>query len=231
MQFVETNSFEVVSAIHELGRPDESLHFVLFPMIHIGEKNYYEDVAARASRCDLLLVEGVPSVWARMATRAYGLLAGRLGLVTQRELNLKTLGPKNINADMSAEEFNSAYARLPFLAWAILPIFLPLFGLYFLFTGSREYLAKKLETTDLPSRKDILNTTSETDALESLLVNRRDRAFVKRLESFFEESSGKPLTVGIMYGAKHMPAIFRFLSSRLGYRVISSNRAVVFSLV
>jgi hypothetical protein len=231
MQFVEANRFELVSAIHELERRDEPLRFVLFPMIHIGERSYYEDVAARAARCDLLLVEGVPSVWARIATRAYGLFAARLDLVTQRELNLKALGPKIVNADMTAEEFNRAYSALPLLAQAMLPLLLPLYGLYFLFNGSRERIAKQLETTDLPLRERILDATEETEALERLLVGRRDRAFLSRLQSVFEESRGKPLTIGIIYGAGHMPAIFRYLSERLGYRVRSSSWAAVFSLV
>ena len=67
MQFIEVNSFEVRSAVHRLERRGEPLRFVLFPMIHVGERSYYEDIAARASRCDLLLVEGVPSIWARIA--------------------------------------------------------------------------------------------------------------------------------------------------------------------
>jgi hypothetical protein len=231
MQFVEANSFELVSAVHELERRDEPLRFVLFPMIHIGERSYYEDVAARASRCDLLLVEGVPSVWARIATRAYGLFAARLGLVTQRELNLRTLGPKIVNTDMTADEFNQAYSRLPILAQAILPLLLPLYGLYFLFNGSRERIAKQIETTDLPLRERILEATEETDALERLLLGRRDRMFLNRLQSVFDESRGKSLTVGIIYGAGHMPAIFRYLSQHLGYRVSSSSWAPVFSLV
>jgi hypothetical protein len=199
-------------------------------MIHIGEKRYYEDIAERAGRCDLLFVEGVPSVWARIATRSYALLACRLGLVTQRELNLKALGAKLVNADMSGEEFARAYSRLPLLAKAILPVLLPVYSIYFAFTGTRAQLAKQLETTDLLQREQILEATDATEALETLVVSRRDRAFFKRLQAFFEESRGKPLTVGIIYGASHMPAIFRFLSERLSYQVTSSSWALVFSL-
>jgi hypothetical protein len=106
-----------------------------------------------------------------------------------------------------------------------------LYGLYFLFNGSRERLAKQLETTDLPLRERILESSDETDALDRLLLARRDRAFVKRLDSFIQESRGKPLKVGIVYGAGHMPGIFRHLSQRCGYRVKSSGWAQVFSLL
>lgn len=231
MQFIEANSFELRSVLYELECRDEPLRFVLFPMIHIGEKRYYEDIAARASRCDLLLVEGVPSVWARISTRSYALFASRLGLVTQQELKLGAHRAKIVNADMSAAEFDCAYSHLPLLAKAILPVVLPVYGLYFFFAGTREQLAKQLDTTDLPSREEILETTEEIDALNDLILSRRDRAFIRRLQSLSEDSHGKALTVGIIYGARHMPAIFRFLSDHLGYRVTSSSRSVVFSLV
>ncbi|MCG8590944.1 MAG: hypothetical protein MJE66_16765 [Proteobacteria bacterium] len=230
MQFAEANSFELASAVHELEHRDDPLRFVLFPMIHIGEREYYEDIAARASRCDVLLAEGVPSIWARIATLSYELFAARLGLVTQRELKLKALGPKIVNADMSADEFDEAHSQLPFFARAILPLALPLHGLHFLFRGSREHLARQLETTDLPPRERVLEATEETDALDRLLVARRDRAFLERLDSFIQASRSKPLKVGIVYGASHMPAIFRHLSRRYGYRVKSSGWTRVFSL-
>ena len=230
MQFIEVNSFEVRSAVHQLERRGETLRFVLFPMIHIGEKSYYEDIAARASRCDLLLVEGVPSIWARIATRSYALFAARLGLVTQLELDLRALRPKVINTDLSAEEFDAAHAELPVAARMILPLFLPLAGLYFLLRGNRELLAEQLETSDLPNREEILSASEATDALDDLLLSRRDRAFLLRLQSLFEDSRGKSITIGIIYGAAHMPAIFRFLSDQLHYRVVDSSWSLVFSL-
>jgi hypothetical protein len=76
-----------------------------------------------------------------------------------------------------------AYAALPLIAKRILPVFLPIYAVCFLFTGSRERLAKQLEVTDSPLRGWILSATDETDALDDLVTSRRDREFIDRLRS------------------------------------------------
>jgi hypothetical protein len=48
MQFIEKNSFNVRSAVYRLKKDGAGLEFLLFPMIHVGSKEFYEDVSRRS---------------------------------------------------------------------------------------------------------------------------------------------------------------------------------------
>jgi hypothetical protein len=57
MQFIEKNSFNVRSAVYRLQKPNDPLEFVLFPMIHVGSKQFYDEVRQRLLNCDLILAD------------------------------------------------------------------------------------------------------------------------------------------------------------------------------
>jgi hypothetical protein len=59
MQILEATDFAVRSAVLHLTRRTTPLRFEVFPMIHIGEPAFYEEVATRLRRCDLIIAEGV----------------------------------------------------------------------------------------------------------------------------------------------------------------------------
>ncbi|MFD0851877.1 hypothetical protein ACFQ07_06575, partial [Actinomadura adrarensis] len=69
MQFIETSVIGVRSAMITLGRRTTPLRFVLFPMVHVGERSFYDEVAARASSCDLIVAESSPNDGAPMQLR------------------------------------------------------------------------------------------------------------------------------------------------------------------
>jgi len=116
------------------------------------------------------------------------------------------------------------------MAKLLLPVFLPLFAIHFLFTGDRSRLARNLEVTDLASRESILNTDPTVDAFDELLVARRDRVLTKRLEAVLAESGGA-VRIGVLYGAAHMPAVYSFLTERLRFRAVRSGWSRIFSLL
>jgi hypothetical protein len=91
MQFIETSVIGVRSAMITLGRRTTPLRFVLFPMVHVGERSFYAEVAARASSCDLIVAESGPSDGAPMQLRMARLRRDRL--VDQMvALDLESLG-------------------------------------------------------------------------------------------------------------------------------------------
>lgn len=101
MQIIEvTDIAGVRSAVHTFGRPSTPLQFVVFPMVHLAEAGFYEQVAARLKGCDLVVAEGVTSgsgraeprrhrVWSSIrlsaltGTYRWLKLGGRFGLVLQ----------------------------------------------------------------------------------------------------------------------------------------------------
>ena len=47
MQFIESSIIGLRSAVTTFTRPATPLRFILFPMVHVGEQQFYDEVAAR----------------------------------------------------------------------------------------------------------------------------------------------------------------------------------------
>src|SRR5215510_1441297 len=102
MQFIETNSFNVRSAVYHLKR-DGAPDFFLFPMIHVGSQMFYDEITRRLTACDLILAEGVTSRRANLLTLSYRIVKRikRMDLVTQQDgLNSAPFRAKMTNADI-----------------------------------------------------------------------------------------------------------------------------------
>ena len=115
MQFIE-NSFNVRSAIYRLQKDGQGLEFILFPMIHIGSKEFYDDVSDRLAKCDSILAEGVDSRKASLLTRSYRIVKRirRMDLVTQQEgMKVASFRHKLMNADMEGRAFDEQWSSLP----------------------------------------------------------------------------------------------------------------------
>ena len=44
MQFIEKNSFNVRSAVYRLKRDGSALEFLIFPTIHVGSPEFYDEI-------------------------------------------------------------------------------------------------------------------------------------------------------------------------------------------
>ena len=58
MQFIEKNSFNVRSVVYSLKKDGSRLEFLIFPMIHVGSTEFYDEISRRLASCDLILAEG-----------------------------------------------------------------------------------------------------------------------------------------------------------------------------
>src|SRR5205085_9921718 len=87
MQFIEKSCIGVRSAVYRLKRDDSQLGFILFPMIHVGTREFYDEVRRRLDTCDLIPAEGVDTKKANPLTRSYRIVSmiKRMELVTHRE--------------------------------------------------------------------------------------------------------------------------------------------------
>jgi hypothetical protein len=109
MQFIEKNSFNVLSAVYRLKKDDTGLEFLIFPMIHVGSREFYEETSARLSTCDLILAEGVKSRRANILTLSYRIVKKirRMNLITQHEgLQVCGFRQRILNADMEEVAFD-----------------------------------------------------------------------------------------------------------------------------
>ncbi|MET8331400.1 hypothetical protein [Streptomyces sp. NPDC005181] len=235
MQFIEVTELAGVrSAIIRFHGRRTELGFLLFPMIHLGEAGFYQEVAARLRRCcDLVIAEGIGegSAGADALVASYARLDGheRLGLVVQ-DIDFASLGVPVVCPDMVGEEFEDHFRRLPLKERAVLATVVPAVTAGMRLFGTRRWLARHLSSDDL------LSDAEEAAAdfwpgLNDLVMRRRDRLLVRALTDFhraYAERTG-PFTIGVVYGADHMRAAAKALAD-LGYHAAGGEWVTVFAL-
>src|SRR5262245_12840619 len=145
MQFIEKNSFNVRSAVYCLKKEGSALEFLLFPMIHVGSSEFYDEISRRLASCDLILAEGVKSKRANLLTLSYRIVKHirRMELVTQRDgMRVETFRAKILNTDIEGAAFDERWSSLPLSLRVQLLVLIPTFVVYLFLFGTREMLAK-----------------------------------------------------------------------------------------
>jgi hypothetical protein len=233
MQFIEKNSFNVRSAIYCLTKEGDGLEFILFPMIHVGSKEFYGEVSRRLAGCDLILAEGVDSKKANILTRSYRIVKKirRMDLVTQREgMKVASFREKIVNTDIEGRAFDEGWSSLPLTLKAQIFFLMPVYVIYLFLFGTRETIAENIALEDLPSSQEILFQDDNFDKLDGLLLDERDRRLIRKIESLHQTNGKDKKIVGIVYGAVHMRNVTSFLLQRLNYRIARAEWVTVFDL-
>lgn len=233
MQIIEKNSFNVRSAVYHLKKDGAGLEFLLFPMIHVGSKEFYDEVSQKLAACDLILAEGVNSRKAHLLTLSYRIVKKirRMDLVTQREgMKVSGLRDKIINSDMEGGAFDERWSALPLGLKAQLFLFLPIYIVNLFLFGTRAKLAENIALEDLPSSDEILFQDESFDNLETLVIDERDRRLITHLKKLYDSHQRDKKIVGVVYGAMHMRNVIRFLLGGLKYKVSSAEWVTVFDL-
>ena len=234
MQFVEKNSFNVRSAICHLKSKDSAIVFHLFPMVHIGSKEFYAEVSQKLAEYDLVLTEGVNnSRKANLLTLSYRIVRHirRMDLVTQQEgMNVAEFRHKIIGTDMAGKVFDSHWSSLPLMLRLQLFLITPIFVLYLFFFGTRETIAENIAVDDLPTSEEILYQDENSEKLDSLLIDKRDRKLIEEIEKLHQSNGQSEKVVAIVYGAFHMRNITRYLMDKLNYQIIGSEWVTIFDL-
>lgn len=233
MQYLEASDLGVRSAIYHLRRQGSNLESVLFPMLHVGSRAFYEAVHQQLSACDVIFVEGVPHravVQLTAAQRAIQRIK-RLNLVTQRALDLRELDATLIYTDLPGDEFDAHWKALSWLVRLTTLATVPLAVIVLYLFGSRELLASRCTLDDIPSTEEAMLLQDPGYAeLEELVIDRRDARLLGHIRWFIEDHAADDLTVAILYGARHMRAVTTLLLGPLHYRVASAEWCTVFTL-
>ena len=233
MQFIEKNSFNVRSAIYRLQKDGQGLEFILFPMIHIGSQEFYDDVSDRLAKCDLILAEGVDSTKASLLTRSYRMVKRirRMGLVTQQEgMKVASFRDKLINADMEVRAFDEQWSSLPLVLRAQILFLAPVYVIYLFLFGTRDTIAEDIAVEDLPSSNEVLLEDDDFDKLDALLIDERDRRLIRSIANLDAANGKDKKTVGVVFGATHMRNVTNFLLHKLKYRIAKAEWVTVFDL-
>jgi len=233
MQFIEKNSFNVRSAIYRLKKDDEGLEFILFPMIHVGSQEFYDEVSKRLAKCDLILAEGVDSKRAYLLTRSYRIVnkIKRMDLVTQQEgMKVSSFRDKLMSADIEGHTFDEQWSALPLTLKAQIFLLMPVYIIYLFLFGTRETIAENIAVEDLPSSNEVLFQYDDFEKLDALVLDERDRILIRNIKSVHEAKENDKKTVGIVFGAMHMRSVTSFLLHKLKYRIAQAEWVTVFDL-
>ena len=231
MQIIESTDFGVRSAIIYLEAGKGAPRFTLFPMVHVAEAAFYEEIARRLEACDVVLCEGVKSPTASLLTASYRYFANqtRLGLVSQRSMKLDHIKDRLIHADVSGEAFEKQWSKLSVLYRMVLPLAAPAIGLYIRYFGTRKFIARHLSMNLRKSREDILKS-GDSEKVDDILLNWRDQRLLEVIERERLKQENVDLSIGILFGAAHMRSVIRYLMDSAGYRVIRAEWVRVFGL-
>ena len=231
MQIIESTPYGVRSAVRWLQADDEAPAFVLFPMLHVADADFYEEVTARLLDCDVILYEGVGGATSYLLTASYRFFANsdRLRLVLQKTMDLTAVRDRLIHADVSDEAFQRKWAGLPLWLRLFIPVAAPLVGLYLRFFGTRDLIAGRMGLNLRKSECEILQD-DDLDKLDGVIIDWRDRHLLTVLDRERCKPQNAGRTIGIVFGAKHMRAMYLHLMKKHGYRITRSEWMTVIAL-
>ena len=213
--------------------PTSPICVTLFPMVHVGEAAFYCETYADAQAHDVVLLEGVRSPVGTRITRSYRWLVGSrdmAGLIVQPRFPTSKPRPRIVHADLSQEEFEAEWRKVPL--WLRLTVYAlsPVIGLRRRWRYSRERLAKDMSCEDQPSLAELLAMTPETGALTQAILHARDERLIERLCSEIETGGTEAKKVAVVYGATHMRAMVRELTHHRDFVVRAAEWRMVMAI-
>jgi hypothetical protein len=233
MQFIEASMFGVRSARLTFGSRTSATRVTLFPMVHVGVPEFYEATYDDALTHEVVLFEGVRSPVTVRVTRSYRWLVGSramVGLVVQPRLPTGGARGRIIHADLTAEEFAREWNAVPLWVRMALYVVAPLIGLQRRWFSTRAKLAKDLSFDDQPSLAEVLALTPESGALTQAILHARDDRLLERLGAELDAKTATAKTIAVVYGAAHMRAVVRELTTNRDFFVESAEWRTLFAL-
>jgi len=230
MQLIESSPLGVRAALIRMSSPDARCTYTLFPMVHIGERNFYNEVVGELESHDQILLEGVKHRVISHATQLYAKAAAspRINLVTQSVMGKAShLKPKCRNIDISPEDFDKYWQQLPFWHRSFYPAALTLAFTYLRFFGTRSDIARVVQFQFRRSRKEILDYSEGPD-VSDVIRDARDVHIVGEISRRHERVKDTPVAIAIVFGASHMRAIAQYLVQTHRYRAYDSRWLMVF---
>ncbi|MDN3351163.1 hypothetical protein [Actinomadura sp. DC4] len=219
MQFIESSIVGVRSAVLTLACRASPMRFMLFPMVHVGEPAFFRDVTVRLRDCAVIVAEGSPNgshpVRERMSRIRTDRLVDQIGALDLGSLGIPvfweyTAPPPRSRAERIAHTAEDSVGAVA----------LRLLGRY----GDPLDLAGLDEADD---HDDRWATGRYGRWLRDRVVDRRDDTLNRRLTALHDEHRERPITVAVVYGAGHMPAVVEHLRGEFRYYVKNAEWLVV----
>ncbi|MEU7143348.1 hypothetical protein ABZ942_28165 [Nocardia sp. NPDC046473] len=221
MQITEFSVFGLRSAVIDLRVRGGPLTFRLFPMVHIAQRQFYQDVADRLRECDLIVSEGTdtPSSTGLAIVLAMRMTFQRAARsLVHQDIDHAALGVPVVWPD--AYSRSNRRRRMMILSVLDLLLLTPFYVVVMAFGGRDWLLRTRFEISD--------NTEVRLRFMNELFIHDRDKALVSALTQIYEERRERHEVVGIVYGAAHMPAVIKGLNT-FGYQAVGADWLTIFN--
>ena len=238
MQITEVTDLAVRSAAITMRREETPMEFALFPMLHVAAPSFYAQVRRRLRKCAVIVSEGMsgPTLQSNamdFAHRAFP--RGKAhGIVGQTDEAVLPEGIPVIRPDVPPAEPGIDLRGVPGLGRMakLMGLNLALItNAHVICTaiavaGPRVLCSKDLEIHDFAfTAREELNADTP---MAHMLTDDRDRELLAALTRLHEQRCREPITVGVVYGAAHIPAVSNGLLERYGYRPRDAQWMTVF---
>jgi len=238
MQITEVTGFAVRSAAITLRRHETPMRFVLFPMLHFAAPSFYAQVQRRLRGCAVIVSEGVSGPTLQSSamdfTNRYFPRGRQRGVVGQTDEAVLPEGIPVIRPDLPPAEPALDLRGIPGLkqmamltgANLALVTSAHVITAALAIAGPRVLCSKDLEVHDFAFtvREEQLADTPAAHAV----LDARDQKLLQELVRLHEQRCQEPITVGVVYGAGHMPAVCNGLTERYRYRPREAEWMTVF---
>ncbi|HEY4031565.1 MAG TPA: hypothetical protein VGM25_14555 [Caulobacteraceae bacterium] len=234
MQFIEESVIGVRSARLTFSSPTTLARVILFPMVHVGEPNFYRDTFADVHGHDVVLLEGVHSPIVNRITASYRWIEGSKGLsglVVQPRFPDESRAIRVVHADFSQDEFEVEWRKLPMWERFAVSVAAPLLGLHRRWCYSRQRLAKNMSCEDQPSLSELLTLAPETGGLTQAILHARDERLIQCLRAELDVPSARRKSIAVLYGAAHMRAVVHELTRLRDFNVSEAEWRTIMSLI
>jgi hypothetical protein len=236
MQITEVTGFAVRSAAITLRRDETPMQFALFPMIHFAAPSFYAQVRRRLENCAVIVAEGVSGTTlqsnAMGFTNRYFPRGRQRGIVGQTDEAVLPDGVPVIRPDVPLAEIALDLRGIPGLKQMArltginlsLVTSVHVISMALAIAGPRVLCTKDLEIHDFAF------TVHEEQLIDSVAPfhDIRDQKLLDELVRLHEQRCREPITVGVVYGAAHMPAVCNGLVERFRYRPRHAEWMTVF---
>jgi hypothetical protein len=251
MQFIESSITGLRSAITTLTRPATQLKFILFPMVHVAEQQFYDEVAARARLCQVIVAEGVPSEFVPaqewMAQHRRGPFVDQVAALRLQELGVRVYwevtpgnrpgdgpgvrdGYRSGNRAGNRPGVRDGYRsgnRPKSPHEELISRVTDVVGAATLGLARKFIDPRILPSIDQAEEYDesVENLTGGrfTRNFEYRVRTVRDAQLIRRLDEIHRDHATEQVTAGVVFGAAHMPAVASHLCGKLGYIASSSE--------
>jgi hypothetical protein len=222
MQYIEASVIGVRSAVITLKRRATPLRFVLIPMVHVAEPDFYLQVASLAGECALIVAEGVPSRYipmqAMMSRIRWDHLVDQITSLDREGLGVPVQWEYVVD-DRVKNGREQAMAKVADSAAAVV---MRTLGRY----GSPLGLPSIEQADEHDDRWERLATGWLGRAMQSEMHG-RDSKLVQALGVIHQERQHEPVKVAVVFGAAHIPAVVDYLTEKLRYYVENANWLIV----